>query len=95
MPVGVEDKISSVLEFGKVGKFTEAVSLCNEILKNDAQNSQVLTLLGLLYYQNGQIEMGISSIKKAVDINIAARSLFILLVFADNKYRQDSCQIIV
>lgn len=73
MSLCVEEQINKVLQLGSEGNLLEAAVLCNQILENDSQNAQVLTLLGLLKYKNNQVQDGIACIEKALEIKPTAR----------------------
>lgn len=51
------------------GQLTEAEGLYQDILALDAENCQILNLLGYLYYQVGNYELAIDFISQAIFIN--------------------------
>ena len=47
----ISDKLKKAYEFHNNGKLTDAKNLYLSILDEEPENSQVLDLLGVLYYQ--------------------------------------------
>lgn len=68
----VQEKVNKALELHKSAKFEEAEALYKEVLDVDGKNPSVLNLLGLLKYQNNELDEALKYIKSAVEINSQA-----------------------
>lgn len=62
-------KIEKAIEFHKKGKLNEAKKLYEEIIEVDSVNSNILNLLGVVYYQETNYQVAKLLLLKAIQIN--------------------------
>jgi protein O-GlcNAc transferase len=67
--MNINDAIQIALKHEQAGDLKEAESIYKEILKFHPENADVLHLIGLLYYQNGNYDSAITYIRKALQFN--------------------------
>ena len=62
-------KIEKAIEFHKKGKLNEAKKLYEEIIEVDSNNSEILHLLGVIFYQENNYQVAKLLLLKAIQIN--------------------------
>lgn len=82
-PYAVEPKMGLALPYSAMAMWDDIISLYDNILKTDPQNSIVNYRLGLIYYNRGQYERADFYIEKVV--NLYPFDYDSLLLFAWNK----------
>lgn len=73
MAIDIEEQIKTIIELGQQNRLLDAAKICKRVLAEHPNNTQVLTLLGLLKCQNNEREEGYSLIKKALEIEPSSK----------------------
>ncbi len=84
-PYCIEARLGLVLPLSAINKWDEVVTLYQEILNIDPQNTLVNYRMGVIYYERGQFEKAEASLKKVV--NLYPFDHYSLLMLAWTKYR--------
>jgi len=67
--MNINNVIQSAFEAYQAGDMSKAEKICKKILARTPGNSDVIHLLGALYYQNGKHSLAITYFQKAVQLN--------------------------
>lgn len=68
LPYAIEAKLGSVLPLAAMGNWNEVVTIYEQILAIDSQNTLVNYRLGAIYYERGEFDKAFSYVEKVVNL---------------------------
>lgn len=68
-PDSIAAQLAEAMALGKAGKLAEAAALCNQVLQQQPEQAQAWHLLGLAALQQGQPEVALGHLQRAIALN--------------------------